>query len=121
MHSSVAVPDFNRREYMTSYVPICAGLNVQPWRGQYGPGDQYLLHGASHVAATNMEPPPGAIWLPSLFDWLELLELAGHAGISFENVGEMGWHVYPIGNRDDFGSGITREIAAARLWKKIRT
>ena len=113
------MPDFNRDEYMTSYVPLCATLKVVPWGGQYGPGDQYLLNGGCHVASASMEPPDGAIWLPSLFDWCELLEAAGHAGISFENVGEMGWHVYPIGNRDDFGSGITRELAAARLWQKV--
>lgn len=113
------MPDFNRDEYMTSYVPLCAELHIQPWKGRYNAGDQYLQDGVCHVATTEAQPPQDSVWLPALFDWLELLELAGHAGIAFENIGEMGWHVYPIGDRDDSADGMTREIAAARLWRKV--
>jgi hypothetical protein len=115
------MPDFNRVEYMTSYVPLCLDLNVSPWGDIYEDGDQFFLDSACHVVHSGIQPATGAVWLPSLFDWLELLEVEDHAGIAIENVGEEGWHVYPIGNRDDFGSGITREIALARLWRKVAT
>jgi hypothetical protein len=115
------MPDFNRAEYMTSYVPLCLELRVRSWSDTYANGDQFFLDGRCHVVNAGIQPPNGAVWLPSLFDWLELLEVAGHAGIAIENVGDDGWHVYPIGNRDDFGSGITREIALARLWKNVAT
>jgi hypothetical protein len=116
------MPDFNRDEYMTSYVPLCQELNMN--RGaHYENGDQFWLDGVRVVHPGIPLVPQGAVWLPSIFDWLELLQMAGHTGIAFENVttpaGDPGWNVYPIGNRDDFGAGITREIALARLWKQV--
>jgi hypothetical protein len=112
------MPDFNQAAYMPSYVPLCLELNVRRWGDTYEDGDQFFFDGACHVVHSGIQPPSGAVWLPSLFDWLELLEVAGHAGISIENAGD-NWLVCPIGNRDDSGSGITREIALARLWKSV--
>ncbi|HVS48122.1 MAG TPA: hypothetical protein VHJ99_04380 [Candidatus Dormibacteraeota bacterium] len=88
----------NRAEYVTSYVPLCLELNVRPWGDTYEDGDQFFLDSACHVVHSGSQPPKGAVWLPSLFDWLELLEVEDHGGIAIENVGEEGWHVYPIGN-----------------------
>jgi hypothetical protein len=113
------MPDFNRDEYMTSYVPLCVELNVRPWGGNYRNGDQIFFNGSCDVVHSGIQPPSAAFWLPDIFDWLELVEEAGHPGVAIENMGEAGWTVYPIGNRDDYGSGITREVALARLWRKI--
>ncbi|HEY1456627.1 MAG TPA: hypothetical protein VGG31_09015 [Candidatus Dormibacteraeota bacterium] len=114
------MPDFNRTEYITSYIKLCMRLAVRPFGGLLHDGDQFFFDGRCHVVHDGtQELPLGAVWLPGIFDWLELLERTGHPAIAIENVPDSGWYVYPIGNRDDHGSGITREIALARLWSKV--
>lgn len=114
------MPDYNRAEYMTSYVPLAVELAIRPWGDSLEDADQYFLSGTCHVVHRGRQTlPEGAAWLPSLFDWLELLEQAGHSAIAIENVGDSGWLVYPVGDRDDSGAGQTREIALARLWRQV--
>ena len=117
------MPDFSRIEYRDSYVPLCRELDISP-PGGYALGDQFWADGVHVVHPGMPRIPEGAVWLPGIFDWLELLEVAGHSAIVFEDTitpaGGVGWLVYPLGNRDDFGSGITREAALARIWAKTQ-
>jgi hypothetical protein len=58
----------------------------------------------------------GSFWLPTLADWLEMLETAGYKAVRIEPTGTDGWLVRRDSDWEPLGAGPTREEAAARLW-----
>lgn len=65
-----------------------------------------------------------AWWLPTVADWLEMLEAAGEDSVAFRATWHQpGWLVGigPNGDGDLFpsGEGVTREEALARLFVKV--
>jgi hypothetical protein len=151
------VSDFSRPEY-ASYVALCRELKLAH---KFERGDSvYYAAGtdpSSRESVTvwincdedsypeSAETDDMAIWLPSLSDWLEMLEAIRFGRVKFDNqrLAELGvlnpenlgpWSA--LGDRDDFrtapanpnfviagawayGCGPTREEAAARLWMAV--
>jgi hypothetical protein len=140
------VSDFSLPVY-ESYVSLCRELKLTtPHRR----GDWALNLKTSQLGQSPDEPwawsdrYPEA-WLPTLSDWLEMLEEARFGRVQFDNqrLAELGvlnpenlgpWSA--LGDRDDFrtapgntnevvagawayGCGPTREEAAARLWMAV--
>ncbi|PZR71774.1 MAG: hypothetical protein DLM66_00100 [Candidatus Dormiibacter spiritus] len=115
--------DFSRPEY-ASYVQLCRELRLERTLTN---GDWYYVEdGRVHVIVYKKSPYPAsarAIWLPTLSDWLEMLEEAGITSVGFDRDDSKIWIV----GEDDrpfpearIGVASTREEAAARLSMAVR-
>lgn len=115
------MPDFSRPEY-ASYVQLCRELRVPRVLAN---GDWYNVENGPVYVTVYKSPYPAssrAIWLPSLADWLEMLEEAGITSVGFDRDDSKTWIV----GEDDrpfpearIGVASTREEAAGRLWMQL--
>jgi hypothetical protein len=126
---------FDGPEY-ASYIALCRELRLErtiepgDWSADFG--DVFMEEPALQV---HVARPPGtasvtlprdtlaitSIWLPRLDQWLAMLEEAGADCPEFDRETTTGHYVLRRGMPDEwghsqYGTGPTREEAAARLW-----
>src|SRR6266568_7015509 len=127
------MPDFSKAKY-ASYIQLCRELRLKR-PGQAGDWFQFYDLGVDppETVLELIDKHPGtpwwgeqfsdegeAIWLPTLADWLEMLEVAGVLSVELSGAWnedyENGTRCYIATWRTRDAIGSTREEAAARLW-----
>jgi hypothetical protein len=133
------MPDFSDPKY-ASYIQFCRELGLAH---EFREGDWWIWHGDREVPnchcdpstfvgprTTQLQPNYARIyWLPTLADWLEMLEAKGYDYVQFwPRANPRSWECEAQGINAPrvttaySGGSVfdTREEAAARLWKSLR-
>lgn len=126
--------EFNQPQYQ-SYVELCRAMRYEDgdWLGlahQYKKGDWFIYHDGREWHGPGMVLDPtwlqgrDTVWLPTLSDWLDMIQAEGASGLVVWKRTE-GWDCKPVnGPMIDYDLASfdtpTPEEAVARLWMVYR-